>query len=84
MTRPLEHQTVAVVAFGLGSISQMPPSQRQVGALATLAEELDARGVLPDLLSALADGPREALMLAIQLDKSRMRRGARVGFAATS
>ncbi|SKX80647.1 Uncharacterised protein [Mycobacteroides abscessus subsp. bolletii] len=84
MTRPLEHQTVAVVAFGLGSMSQMPPSQRQAGALTTLAEELDARGVLPDLLSALAEGPREALMLAIQLDKSRMRRGGRVGFAATS
>ncbi|MGC7255715.1 hypothetical protein RBA19_21560, partial [Mycobacteroides abscessus subsp. massiliense] len=69
---------------GLGSISQMPPSQRQDGALATLAEELDARGVLPDLLSALADGPREALIMAIQLDKARMRRGARVGFHTTS
>lgn len=83
MTRPMEHQTVAVVAFGLGSISQMPPSKRQPGALAILAEELDARGVLPDLLAALADGPRDALIMAIALDKSRMRRGGRAGFHAT-
>ena len=72
--RPLQPQTTASIAFGLGMASQMPPSKRPDGLLCGLADELSARGVLTDLVAALGADLAGSLALAIELDRGRSRR----------
>lgn len=73
--RPLEHETSIAVAFALGRVMEM--HQRPPGLLATIFDELSARGLHRDLLATMDDTYATSLTTAVMLDRAAGKKAAR-------
>lgn len=75
--RDLQTETAVAVAFAFGRTVEMTAAARPHGLLSTLADELAARGVLPDLLARMDPGYAQSIKTAVMLDRGARLRGNR-------